>query len=71
MLPASILGNYSTRVSLMPSYFLRRIDLLGTLFLIILILDLFYLFSFLGHHIGHTARFYAWILLYKCALDAL
>jgi hypothetical protein len=45
MLSASMLGDYSTSVSSTPSYFPRRIDLLGNLFLITLLLDL--LFSLL------------------------
>jgi hypothetical protein len=53
MLPASMLRDYSTSASLMPSCFLRRTDLLGNLFLITSLLDLpFLLFSFLDHHTG-------------------
>jgi hypothetical protein len=42
MLPASMLGDYSTSTSLTPSSFLRRTDLLGNLFLITSLLDLFF-----------------------------
>jgi hypothetical protein len=76
MLPASMLGDYSTSASSTPSCFPRRTDLLGNPFLITSLLDhlslLFFgssysttfLFSFLDHH---DAR----ILLYKCIFDAL
>jgi hypothetical protein len=71
MLPTSMLGDYSTSASLMPSYFLRRTDLLENLFLTSL-LDLFFLlFSFLDHHTSHPARHDARILLYECIFDAL
>jgi hypothetical protein len=40
MLPASMLGDYSTSVSSMPSCFLRRTVLLGNPFLIMSLLDL-------------------------------
>jgi hypothetical protein len=40
MLPASMLGDYSTSASSTPSCFLRRTDLLGNPFLITLLLDL-------------------------------
>jgi hypothetical protein len=57
MLSASMLGDYSTSVSLTPSSFLHRTDLLGNPFLITSLLDLlFLLFSFLDHHTGHPAR---------------
>jgi hypothetical protein len=39
MLPASMLGDYSTSASSTPSCF-RRTDLLGNLFLIMLLLDI-------------------------------
>jgi hypothetical protein len=39
MLPASMLGDYSTRASSTPSCFLRRTDMLGNLFLITSLLD--------------------------------
>jgi hypothetical protein len=72
MLPASMLGDYSTSASPTPSCFPRRTDLLGNLFLITSLLDLlFLLFSFLDHHTGHPARHDARILLYECILDAL
>jgi hypothetical protein len=45
MLSASMLGDYSTSVSSMPSCFSRRTNLLGNLFLITSLLDL--LFSLL------------------------
>jgi hypothetical protein len=49
MLPASMLGDYSTSPSLTPSCFPRRIDLLGNLFLITSLIDLlFLLFFFFG-----------------------
>jgi hypothetical protein len=71
MLPTSMLGDYSTSASLMPSYFLRRTDLLENPFLTSL-LDLFFLlFSFLDHHTSHPARHDARILLYECIFDAL
>jgi hypothetical protein len=71
ILPASMLGDYSTSASLTPSCFPRRTDLLGNLFLITSLLDLlFLLFSFLDHHIGHPACHDARILLYECVLDA-
>jgi hypothetical protein len=44
MLPASMLGDYSTSASLTPYCFPRRIDLLGNLFLITSLLDLLFLF---------------------------
>jgi hypothetical protein len=47
MLPASMLGDYSTSASSTPSCFLRRTDLLGNLFLSMSLLDL--LFSSLSH----------------------
>jgi hypothetical protein len=40
MLPASMLGDYSTSASLMPTYFSRRTDLLGNPFLFTSLLDL-------------------------------
>jgi hypothetical protein len=46
MLPALMLGDYSTSVSSTPSCFLRRTDLLGNPFLITSLLDLLFL-SFL------------------------
>jgi hypothetical protein len=42
MLPASMLRDYSTSASSMPSCFPRRTDLLGNLFLITLLLDLLF-----------------------------
>jgi hypothetical protein len=49
MLQASMLGDYSTSESSTPSYFPRRTDLLGNLFLITSLLDLlFLLFFFFG-----------------------
>jgi hypothetical protein len=42
MLPASMLGDYSTSASSMPSCFPRRTDLLGNPFLITLLLDLLF-----------------------------
>jgi hypothetical protein len=71
MLPTSMLGDYSTSASLMPSYFLRRTDLLGNPFLTSLLDLLFLLFSFLDHHTSHPARHDARILLYECFFDAL
>jgi hypothetical protein len=66
MLPASMLGNYSTGASSTPSCFPRRTDLLGNPFLITSLLDLLFLllFSFWDHHTGHPARHDARILLY-------
>jgi hypothetical protein len=43
MLPASMLGDYSTSVSSTPSYFLHHTDLLGNPFLITSLLDLLFL----------------------------
>jgi hypothetical protein len=64
MLPASMLGGYSTSVSSMPSCFLRRTVLLGNPFLIMSLLDLLSLpFLFLDHHTGHPACHNARILL--------
>jgi hypothetical protein len=64
MLPASMLGDYSTSASSTPSYFPRRTDLLGNLFLTTLLLDLpFLLFFFFYHHTGHLAHHDARILL--------
>jgi hypothetical protein len=64
MLPASMLGDYSTSASLTPSCFPRRTNLLGNPFLITSLLDLlFLLFPFLDHHTGHPARQDARILL--------
>jgi hypothetical protein len=45
MLPTSMLGDYSTSVSLTPSCFLRHTDLLGNLFPITSLLDLLFLLS--------------------------
>jgi hypothetical protein len=63
MLPASMLGDYSTSASSTPSCFPRRTDLLGNLLLITSLLDLLSLLSFLDHHTGHPARHDARILL--------
>jgi hypothetical protein len=71
MLPASMLGDYSTSASSTPSCFPRHTDLLGNSFLITSLLDLLSLLSVLDHHIGHPARHDAQILLYECILDAL
>jgi hypothetical protein len=46
MLPASMLGDYSTSASSMPSCFPHRTDLLGNLFLIMSLLDLLLLLLF-------------------------
>jgi hypothetical protein len=46
MLPASMLGDYSTSASSIPSCFPRRTDLLGNLFLITSLLDLLILLLF-------------------------
>jgi hypothetical protein len=46
MLPASMLGDYSTSASSTPSCFLHRIDLLGNPFLITSLLDLLFFSSF-------------------------
>jgi hypothetical protein len=46
MLPASMLGDYSTSASSTPSCFPRRTDLLGNLFLIMSLLDLLLFFLF-------------------------
>jgi hypothetical protein len=46
MLPASMLGNYSTSASSTPYCFPRRTDLLGNLFLITSLLDLLFLILF-------------------------
>jgi hypothetical protein len=70
MMPASMLGAYSMRVSSTPSCFRHRTDLLGNLFLITSLLDLLSLLSFLDHHTGHPARHDARILLYECMFDA-
>jgi hypothetical protein len=66
-----MLGDYYTRASLTPSWFFRRTDLLGNLFLITSLLDLLFVLSFLDHHTGHHACHDARILLYECILDAL
>jgi hypothetical protein len=71
MMPASMLGDYSTRVSLMPSCFLCRTNLLGNLFLNKSLLNLIFLLYFLDHHTSHPAHHYARILLYECVLDTL
>jgi hypothetical protein len=64
MLPTSMLGDYSTSASSMPSCFPHRTDLLGNLFLITSLLDLrFLLFFFLDHHTDHPARHDARIIL--------
>jgi hypothetical protein len=71
-MPASMLGDYSTTLSSMPSCFPRRIDPLGNLSLITSLLNLlFILFFFLDHHTGHLAYHNARILLYECILDAI
>jgi hypothetical protein len=46
MLPASMLGDYSTSASSTLSYFPRRIDLLGNLFLITMLLNLLFILFF-------------------------
>jgi hypothetical protein len=72
MLPASMLGDYSTSASSTPSCFPRRIDLLENLFLIMSLLDLlFLLFSFFDHYTSHSTLHDAQILLYECIFDAL
>jgi hypothetical protein len=48
MLPASMLGDYSTSASSTPSCFPRRIDLLGNVFPITSLLDLLLLLFFFG-----------------------
>jgi hypothetical protein len=64
MLPASMLGDYSTSAALTPSCFPRRTNPLGNPFLITSLLDLLFFFSsFLDHHTGHLARHDARILL--------
>jgi hypothetical protein len=65
MLPASMLGDYSTSASSTPSCFPRRTDLLGNMFLTTWLLDLPFpsLFLFFDHHTGHPARRDAQILL--------
>jgi hypothetical protein len=64
MLPASMLGGYSTSAPSTPFCFPRRTDLLANQFLITSLLDLlFILFFFLDHHAGHPARHDAQILL--------
>jgi hypothetical protein len=63
ILPASMLGDYSTSVSSMPSCFLRRTDPLGNLFPITSLLDLLFLPFFLDHHTGHLAHHDARMLL--------
>jgi hypothetical protein len=63
MLPASMLGDYSTSASSMPPCFLRRTDLLGNSFLITSLLNLLYFLLFLDHHTGHPTRHDARILL--------
>jgi hypothetical protein len=70
-LPASMLGDYSMSVSLTPSWFLRRTNLLGNPFLITSFLDLLSLPFLLDHHTGHPAHHDARILLYECIIDAL
>jgi hypothetical protein len=72
MLPVSMLGDYSTIASSMPSCFLRRTDLLGNLFLISSLLYLLFLLSsFLDHHTSHPAHHDPRMLLYECIFDAL
>jgi hypothetical protein len=70
MLPASMLGDYSTSASSTPYCFLHRTDLLGNLFLTTSLLDL-PLLLFLDHHTGHPTRHDARIPLYACIFDAL
>jgi hypothetical protein len=70
MLPASMLGDYSTSATSTPSCFPRCTNLLGNPFLITLLLDLHFLL-FLDHHTGHPTRHDAQILLYECIFDAL
>jgi hypothetical protein len=55
----------------MPSYFLRRTDLLGNPFLITSFLDLLSLPFLLDHHTGHPTCHDARIRLYEFILDAL
>jgi hypothetical protein len=64
MLSASMIGDYSTSVSLTPSCFPCRTDLLGNPFLMTSLLNLlFLLFFFLDHHTVHPACHDARILL--------
>jgi hypothetical protein len=70
MLPASMLGDYSTSASPTPSCFPHRTDMLGKPFLITSLPDLLSL-SFLDQHTSHPARHDARILLYECIFDTL
>jgi hypothetical protein len=68
MLPASMLGDYSTSASPTPSCFPRHIDLLGNMFLIRRYSTYFFFSYFLDHHTGHPARHDARILLMSAFL---
>jgi hypothetical protein len=67
---ASMLGDYYTWASSMPSCFLRCTNLLGNLFLITSFLDLL-LLLFLYHQTSHPIRHDARIVLYEYVLDTL
>jgi hypothetical protein len=72
MLPASMLGYYSTSASSTPCCFPRRIDLLGNLFLITSLLDLlFLLFFFFG--LSYRPSCPPWFsdTTHECIFDAL
>jgi hypothetical protein len=72
MLPASMLGDYSTSASLTPSCFPCRIDLLGKPFLITSLLDLlFLLFFFLGPSYRPSCLPWCSDTTHECIFDAL
>jgi hypothetical protein len=72
MLPASMLGDYSTSGLRRPLVFFVVPTCWETLFSSCHYSTYFFFSSsFLDHHTGHPARHDAQILLYECILDAL
>jgi hypothetical protein len=71
MLSTSMLKEYSTRASLMPSCFLRCTNLLETYFSSRHYSTYFLFALFLDLHTDYHARHNARILLYECVLDAI
>jgi hypothetical protein len=71
MLPASMLGDYSTGASSTPSYFPHRTDLLGNPFLITSLLDLIFLFFFFGPSYRPPCPPWCSDTTHECIFDAL
>jgi hypothetical protein len=71
MLSTSMLKEYSTRASLMPSCFICCTDLLEAYFSPRRYSTYFFFSLFLDHHTNNHARHDARILLYECVLNAI